>query len=724
MIAAVLAVFLALALFAGAASAATAYVYQYNGTGIGTNDTFYLWQNGYATGASFVTDVNGTINEEGLTEGLYSTSLSDVTENATTVKYPTIALAIYKANSGTSINGATILKSQPVDFSLTGLNGLHYSVKFTTPAGGSTSEFGDYQGIPCMWGETATKQLTSVNLTNVTSGTWSAKASFATKADTPLYLLKTTPSKYLDSAKITFTVAAEVTDSITVNKDAIIRGASVLVTVTGTPNTFVNVTINEPGFTLLAGQSGVVGTPATGYLTSVRVDLGSSGSKTFQIDSNSTSKDATYTFTAEFPAANKKAKVTIAKGVVTATAAQESYYLGNDIVLSGTNTESENVYLFIKGSNVERTYLLSATVKDDDSWKVTFNPLTEYNGSLDAGTYTFYAASDADVINGVTTFNTDYAYASISVALKQPFLTASAESSVVAQGDKIKITGTAEATNDLKYYVFGTNKYSTGSISVDDDASYSAEIETEEFAAGQYFVVIQHKMYDGNYNVKDTSVNQTGMIYRNAARTPTGVIANGDYLVVDVATRQSANAAEALCQALDIQEIDDIYVKLTFIVAQPSLTMNTVSDVTKGSALKVSGTTNLKAGTLVTVDVLSTAFTAVEKTSVNSASFITLTTKVVAGADGVNKWEVTFDTTGLNVDTYTIQAVISDPSLSSTTTIKVLEAVVTPTATATSTATSTATATATATPTKTPGFGAFLALAGLGAVAVLVLRRN
>jgi len=231
-------------------------------------------------------------------------------------------------------------------------------------------------------------------------------------------------------------------------------------------------------------------------------------------------------------------------------------------------------------------------------------------------------------------------------------------------------------------------------------------------------------MYDGNYNVKDTSAGQTGMIYRNAAREPTGNITAGDYLVVDVPTRQSANAAEALCQALDIQEIDDIYVKLTFIVAQPSLTMNTVSDVTKGSALKVSGTTNLKAGTLVTVDVLSTAFTAVEKTSVNSASFITLTTKVVAGADGVNKWEVTFDTTGLNVDTYTIQAVISDPSLSSTTTIKVLEAVVTPTATATSTATSTATATATATPTKTPGFGAFLALAGLGAVAVLVLRRN
>ncbi|MDE2444248.1 MAG: PGF-CTERM sorting domain-containing protein, partial [Methanocorpusculum sp.] len=39
-------------------------------------------------------------------------------------------------------------------------------------------------------------------------------------------------------------------------------------------------------------------------------------------------------------------------------------------------------------------------------------------------------------------------------------------------------------------------------------------------------------------------------------------------------------------------------------------------------------------------------------------------------------------------------------------------------------ATTTATATATTTPTQTPGFGAFVALAGLGAVALLVLRRN
>ncbi|MDR0981330.1 MAG: PGF-CTERM sorting domain-containing protein, partial [Methanocalculaceae archaeon] len=48
----------------------------------------------------------------------------------------------------------------------------------------------------------------------------------------------------------------------------------------------------------------------------------------------------------------------------------------------------------------------------------------------------------------------------------------------------------------------------------------------------------------------------------------------------------------------------------------------------------------------------------------------------------------------------------------------------TPTATGTgATPTTTATATATATP-ATPGFGAFVALAGLGAVALLVLRRN
>jgi len=716
-IAAVLAVFLVAALFIGAASAAdpaagdTVYVYQYNATNASTS--YYLWESGSVAGI-VKSDSVGTISGESVVAGLYSNN-STVASNLFTIKYPSLALAIYKANTGTSIADTTILKSQDLDFALTGNNSLNYSIAFTTPAGGSTYDFGENPvGTSLSWNETAAKITTDVNITNVTSGTWTAKASFATNSTQDL--IKTTPSKYLDSNKVSFTVGADTTDSISINKDTIVRGSSVLVTVTGEPQVYVNVTINEAGFLLLAGQDGVNGYSGTdGYLDVVKVKLGDTGSKVFQINTDSSTAIKTYTLTTN-QTPEKKATVAVQKGVMTVTAAQGSYPIGEDIILSGTNTETDAVYLFISGLNIDKESLaVDISVKDDDTWTSTFNPSSVYKDAhgvlLDAGTYTIYASTYV-ANTSAPVFSTTYVYSSVSVALKQPFLSATAASSTVAEGDDMVITGTAEATNDLRYYIFGANKFLNGSISVNDDATFTAEIDTTGLAAGQYFVVIQHKMDDGFYNILPfvTTIRQN----------PTGEANASSAIVFDTATLQNANAAQALCDAVDSQYIDDIYRKLTFIVAQPTLTMNPVSDVTKGSALKVTGITNLKVDTVVTVDVLSTAFTALDKGSASSASFITMTTKVVAGADGANTWEVTFDTTGLSVDTYTIQASVEQ--LSTSTIIKIIEK---PTATATATATKTATATATATPTpQSPGFGAFLALAGLGAVAVLVLRRN
>lgn len=766
MIAAVLAVFLVAVLFMGAASAAPAagdvvYVYQF---GIGApGDTYYLWVSGAPAG-SVTLDSTGTLTGEGITEGIYATTTAGTT--LFSVKYPAITLNGYLAGTGTSIEGKSLLKSQSIDFAVSGNNKLQYGLSFTTPAGGTTNTFGNVGGVPCVFADSAALgfTLTGIAINDVESGTWSAVSKLLTTTTTAAVTTKmidTTPSKYLSSAKLTFTVGSTITDSITISTEKAVRGSSTLLTIAGTPSSYVPVTVNAAGLILHAGQSGVIYTPSaaelaagitaptvdpvTGYVSDFWVKLSNSGTRTVQLDSNSNSDAKSYTITAKFSLAltdlfvpilgsDKNVKFTLEKGVVTLTSGQESYYLGNDITLSGTNTESDQIYLFIKGSNVERTFVSLIAVNPDNTWTTTFDPRVVY-GPLDAGTYTFYASADADTTGLVPVFDSQYAYSTASVALKQPFLTATAASSTVAQGDKIKISGTAEATNDLQYYVFGTNKFVTNVISVDSDGTYSAEIETDDLAAGQYFVVVQHPMYDGVFNVGPFAQTTTlagvvtnyAIIYNSqgaaAAATINPVtVVGGNTILFYTQDRQSSNAAEALCQQLDNQNIDDIYVKLTFIVAQPTLTMNPVSDVAKGSALKVSGTTNLKEGTVVTVDVLSTAFTAVDKTSVNSASFITLTTKAVKGADGANTWEVTFDTTGLNVDSYTVQAMTEN--LQTSTIIKITEAKPTATATATATKTATATATATATPTKTPGFGAFLALAGLGAVAVLVLRRD
>ena len=229
-IAAVLAVFLALALFAGAASAATVYVYEYAPTSVALNTPYYLFEGGSATGD--VIDTTGwtvsTIAEEGLKEGLYSTSATLLTP-AFTLKYPSIGLLANINATGTSIEGKTLLKTQTIDFAVSGATTLNYSLSFTTPAGGSTATFGD----KVFTDGKAAANLTAVPLTNVTSGTWSAKAVLETKAATANFLVKTTPSKYLSSDKITFTVGGSTTNSIVLNKESIIRGGSVLLTING-----------------------------------------------------------------------------------------------------------------------------------------------------------------------------------------------------------------------------------------------------------------------------------------------------------------------------------------------------------------------------------------------------------------------------------------------------------------------------------------------------------
>jgi len=667
MISAVLAVFLIAALFTCAASAvpaagSTVYVYEYGATGDVVPTTYYHYENGMVTGSA-ITDATGTFVSEGIVAGTYDSVATGLTAGAFILKYPALTLDAFKTGTGTSIVGTSVLKSQKIDLSVSGTNGITYGFTFTTPAGGKTNEFGKdaVTGIVLTFADSTVfpaAQLNNIDISSVATGEWTAIYELKTGA-VATRMTATTPSKYLKSPAIKFTVGSAVTESISINKEKITRGGSILVTITGTPGAAVRVNVDNLGFVDLAGQSGIrlQAYDVTGYITAFTADLSSSGTRTLQFDSNTLATPAeytTYTFTAKMNP-DENVTVTIINGEVTAESDQKSYYIGNLIKLSGINTESKNIYLYIKGTNVQQTYLTNVSVNADCTWTKTFDP--GIYRSLDAGTYTIYAAASAGPAPGYS-FDANSVYATTSISLKQPFLSATAGSSVVAQGGKIQISGTAEGTNRVMYYVFGTNRFESSNTSVNNEGSYSIQIDTDTYSAGQYFVVVQHPMYDRVFNIGPVAAQYGGYDLK--------INAQGDYTSEDATIlfntneRQSANAAEALGQALDTQNIDDIYVKLIFIVAQPTLTMNPVSDIVKGQSLTVSGTTNLKEGTVITVDILSTAFTAVDKSILNSivssSSFLTQTTTVLKGADGVNTWEAIFDTTGLNADTYTIQA--------------------------------------------------------------------
>ena len=707
MITAVLAVFLVAALFIGAASAAaaitgaeTVFVYQNNTDYAGT---WYLSSDNSQT---ITFDSNGVLTGDNIVEGTYT---NGTTGSAVVVKYPTATIGVTLSNSSASVIGGTVAKTSSVNFSTTMQNAVNVTgLIFTTPTGGQTTKFAgkDFSVM---------NSSDNVALATVDSGLWKVQAKF-TKGDG---LISTTPAKYLiGKTAFSFTVAST-NNAVSVDKSTVVKGNDFLLTVSGTPGLNVTLTTPTAGLNAIPGQEHINGGSALNS-TGFNVTIGDSGATVVEFN---TTKAATFTITALFENGDKKTvKVVVEKGSVTAVSDKDSYYVGNEISFSGTDTETDTVALYIKGTNYPWKKIGdNASVEGDNTWskKVTLN-------TIDAGTYSVYAvAIDSIEPANETDVTNNFAYDTVVLTLKQPFLTATAASSTVAKGDKIKITGTAEATDELKYYIFGTNLFKTDSISVDDDSSYSEKIDTTNYDAGQYYVIIQHPMYDQKFNIVGNQSN--GNIYLNYSGTPTydnnGIATGNTTILFNALERQSSNAAQALKDAIDTQNIDDIYVALTFIVATPYMTLDNVADQTKGSTFTVSGTTNVVSGEVVTVEVISTAFTAVDKSSVSTSSYLVATTEVVAGTAGVNKWAVTFNTSSLNVDSYTIKAELAAKNLASSTTFKITEAAPTKTATTTATATKTATATATPTP-QSPGFGAFLALAGLGAVAVLVLRRN
>lgn len=269
----------------------------------------------------------------------------------------------------------------------------------------------------------------------------------------------------------------------------------------------------------------------------------------------------------------------------------------------------------------------------------------------------------------------DSEYATVSVNRKQPFLSAVPSGTIVAKGDKIYTRGTAEGDPSyLQLYIFGPNKYSTETITVEDDGTYDKKLEIDSnWASNQYFVVIEHPMYNNVIYVNEkyydkngdevSSKTSTGYAYTTLEIKNFGnsssVGLQSSFVVEDINKLQGSNTANALIQMIDSANIDDIYTKLTFTVAEPWIKIVNPGDQAIGSKFTITGTTNLAADDQILIEVVSSSFNAVDKTSTSVTSGVSQTTKVVAGEGGDNTWSVEVDTINWKLDEYTIKAQVS-----------------------------------------------------------------
>ncbi|MBU3833409.1 MAG: PGF-CTERM sorting domain-containing protein [Candidatus Methanocorpusculum faecipullorum] len=665
--------------------------------------------------------------------------------------YPEISLQAELTDSpGDSIDGQGITKETEVTFLINSPQvqpafgtGAAAKIIFTTPSNGKTTYFGkkNINNEPLTGTQTAIKA--GVIGTSAEAGTWTAQAE---------YTLEPFATYAAKSNTISFTVRSE-SLTVTADKDSVIRSNPFVVAISGEAKTDYSIYITNPeddankNPSLMLGQPGYQGLDSDGHAV---FETKADGTRTVQFNTYATTEDKSFTVRVERTADVSdwdEVKVKVEKGAVTISASGDgSYYIGEEITLTGSNTDSDDIFLFITGPNLDANGVVLKTVgttadpastyrtadvsvKTDNTWEYKWDTA---ECGLDTGSYTIWATSA--LTNGKSSSSSESAkklsdseYATVSVSLKQPFLSAVPSGTIVAKGDTLYITGTAEGDpSSLMLYIFGPNYYHKESISVEDDGSYEKKFDVPStMASNQYYVVIEHPMYNDAIDVHE-GTNDAGakILYINNANVSEGM--QSSFVVEGQGRLQSSNAANALTTMIDSANIDDVYTKLTFTVTEPRIDITNPGDQGVGTTFTISGTTNLAVGDQITVDVQSSSFEATDKTSTSVTDGVAVTTKVVAGDGTENVWSVEVDTTNWKLDEYTIKASGIEVDVTATTNFNLVEkVVVTPTATATgATPTTTATATATTAPTQTPGFGAFIALAGLGAVALLVLRRN
>jgi hypothetical protein len=563
------------------------------------------------------------------------------------------------------------------------------------------------------------------------------------------------------------------TDSlrITSNKDTVTRGNGFTVTVTGAPNTKYSLFVKSVGSdnppTIVDSQEGV--TLINSYTANITTS--DTGTRTIGFSTNKDTKAKSWTIRVEMPGTQKsdETSVRVSAGKVTVTTSGSgSTYGGQEVKITGTNSETDVTYFFITGPNLPSSggrlndprvsvvngnadTFINTDVRDDN----TFEYKWQTSGlAIDAGTYTIYAVSSPNSKDDLG----DTEYASTSISIQKPYITASINPTLVAAGDKVYIRGAAGSHPDpgVAVWIFGKNYVLYRTESVEDDGSYEFELksgDTQNLANGQYFVVVQHPMYNDQFDVYPNS-DKTKVL----GTYPTIGGVNVKFTMQGAGALQGPDAAEALVQALKDAAVDDMYAQAQFTVDSARIIIDKPTDKVIGDKFTLIGQTNLAVGNNINVQIYSSSFTPTQKTQSGSFSGFQSTVKVVEGTSSLNKFSVEVDTKSFKKDEYLVTAT-SDliSTASGSTTFNVLD-VPTPTPTPVPTTTpptpvpttevptpvltpvvtappTTVPTTAEPTPTYTsavqpfsvpgaPGFGSVAALIGLGVVGFLVVRKK
>jgi trimeric autotransporter adhesin len=244
----------------------------------------------------------------------------------------------------------------------------------------------------------------------------------------------------------------------------------------------------------------------------------------------------------------------------------------------------------------------------------------------------------------------------------------SATTTTISQGDPVYIRGiaTGHPQAGLQIWFIGYNFVKISNVQVNSDNSYEYELakaDTANLATGQYFVLVQHPMMNGQFDV--TYDSATGSV-KNQISGQTLFKMTGS------SSLQGTNGAAALIQAVASQNIDDTFATVSFFVSNPTVVIAPIGDKRTGNVFIINGTTSLAPGDNLQVEIVSSSYRPTTKNQPSGFSGASGMVKVVAGSGGKNTWSFDVDTSSFTPDEYIVKVSGVEQAATASTTFNVL----------------------------------------------------
>jgi trimeric autotransporter adhesin len=247
----------------------------------------------------------------------------------------------------------------------------------------------------------------------------------------------------------------------------------------------------------------------------------------------------------------------------------------------------------------------------------------------------------------------------------------SGSSSAIVNGDPVFIRGiaTGHPQNGLQVWIIGYNYLKIDTVQVNEDNTYSYELkssETQALSSGQYYVVVQHPMMNGQFDII-YAPGSGGIINRQ--------LGNGTriFQITGPGSLQTPDAAYALVRAISSQDVDDSFSTVSFFVSSPATLIKPIGTKYIGDKFTITGSTNLAVNDALMVEITSSSFKPTQKAQSGEFSGSAGTVQVLPGTNGYNRWSFDVDTSTFKPDEYLVKVSGVTIDVTGSTTFPLLE---------------------------------------------------